>query len=95
MPQFTWLITGRTSGIGKNLVHAVIARGDRVIATTHNGSERLQYAEDAGAVTLDRYVTAAQVKLDGKVQTSHRHLWLSRCSCGQCRICRSLRYRGS
>lgn len=68
MPQLTWLVTGCSSGIGENLVHAILARGDRVIATARNAIERLQYAKDAGAAVLDLDVTAPQAELDAKVK---------------------------
>ena len=68
MPQLTWLVTGCTSGIGENFVHAIIARGDRVIATTRNATERLQHAKDAGAAILDLDITAPQAELDAKIK---------------------------
>ena len=68
MPQFTWLVTGCTSGIGENFVHAIIARGDRVIATARNATERLQHAKDAGAAILDLDITAPQAELDAKIK---------------------------
>ncbi|TFK18997.1 NAD(P)-binding protein [Coprinopsis marcescibilis] len=34
--QLVWLITGTTSGFGQRLVHAALARGDRVIATARS-----------------------------------------------------------
>lgn len=68
MPQLTWLVTGCTSGIGENFVPAIIARGDRVIATARNATERLQHAKDAGAAILDLDVTASQAELDAKIK---------------------------
>lgn len=68
MSQLTWLVTGCSSGIGENFVHAIIARGDRVIATARNATERLQYAKDAGAAILDLDITASQAELDAKVK---------------------------
>lgn len=68
MPQLTWLVTGCSSGIGENFVHAIIARGDRVIATARNATERLQYAKDAGAAILDLDITAPRAELDAKVK---------------------------
>lgn len=32
----TWLITGTSSGFGKAIAHAVLAKGGRVIATARN-----------------------------------------------------------
>ena len=61
-------MTGCSSGIGENFVKAIIARGDRVIATARNGPERLQVAKDAGAAILDLDITAPQVEIDAKVK---------------------------
>lgn len=49
-------------------MHAIIARGDRVIATARNATRRLQYAKDAGAAVLDLDITAPQAELDAKVK---------------------------
>ncbi len=68
MPQFTWLVTGCSSGIGEQFVHAIIARGDRVIATARNATERLQHAKDAGAAILDLDITAPRAELDAKIK---------------------------
>ena len=68
MPQLTWLVTGCSSGFGENFVHAIVARGDRVIATARNAAERLQPAKDIGAALLDLDITAPQAVLDAKVQ---------------------------
>ena len=68
MPQLTWLVTGCSSGFGENFVHAILARGDRVIATARNAAERLQPAKDNGAAILDLDITAPQAVLDAKVK---------------------------
>ncbi|MCJ1244246.1 hypothetical protein MMC30_001444 [Trapelia coarctata] len=68
MPPLTWLVTGCSSGIGEKFVHALLARGDQVIATARNASERLQPLKDAGAAILDLDVTASQTVLDAKVK---------------------------
>lgn len=34
--QKVWLITGTSSGLGRALVHATLARGDKVIATSRS-----------------------------------------------------------
>jgi NAD(P)-dependent dehydrogenase (short-subunit alcohol dehydrogenase family) len=39
MTQLTWLITGASSGLGLELVRAVLAAGHRVIATSRNPSK--------------------------------------------------------
>ena len=68
MPRLIWLVTGCTSGIGEKFVHAILARGDRVIATARNATERLQHAKDAGAAILDLDITAPQAELDAKIK---------------------------
>jgi NAD(P)-dependent dehydrogenase (short-subunit alcohol dehydrogenase family) len=68
MKQFTWLVTGCSSGFGEALVHEILARGDRVIATGRNASARLKHLEDLGAAILDLDVTASQAELDSKVK---------------------------
>ena len=67
MPQLNWLVTGCSSGIGEQFIYALIARGDKVIATARNASERLQYAKVAGAAILDLDITASQEELDKKI----------------------------
>ena len=61
-------MTGRSSGIGEQFIHGIVARGDRAIATSRNASKRLPYLEDAGAAILDLDITAPEVELDPKVQ---------------------------
>ena len=68
MKQLTWLVTGCSSGFGEALVHEILTRGDRVIATGRNASERLKHLEDLGAAILDLDVTASQAELDSKVK---------------------------
>ncbi|KAF1953523.1 hypothetical protein CC80DRAFT_494432 [Byssothecium circinans] len=36
MPQLTWFVTGRSSGFGKSLAAALIARREQVIITVRN-----------------------------------------------------------
>ena len=68
MPRLTWLVTGCSSGFGDQFVHAIVARGDRVIATARNATGRLQPAKDIGAAILDLDITAPQAVLDAKVK---------------------------
>ena len=68
MKQLTWLVTGCSSGFGEAFVHEILMRGDRVIATGRNASERLAHLEELGAAILDLDVTASQAELDSKVQ---------------------------
>ncbi|MCJ1402162.1 hypothetical protein MMC11_005381 [Xylographa trunciseda] len=68
MPQLTWLVTGCSSGFGEHFVHAILARGDRVIATARRANECLHHFEEAGAAILDLDVTASQADLDAKMK---------------------------
>jgi NADP-dependent 3-hydroxy acid dehydrogenase YdfG len=68
MKSLTWLVTGCSSGFGEAFVHEILARGDRVVATGRNASERLKHLEGIGAAILDLDVTASQPELDSKVQ---------------------------
>ena len=34
--QKVWLVTGTSSGLGRALVHIILSRGDKVIATSRN-----------------------------------------------------------
>ncbi|RDW66908.1 hypothetical protein BP5796_09657 [Coleophoma crateriformis] len=68
MPQLVWLVTGCTSGLGEELVYAILARGDRVIATGRNAVIRLSHLKDSGAAVLDIDVTASQAVLNIKIE---------------------------
>lgn len=63
MPQLTWLVTGTSSGLGEQLVHSILACGDRVIATARRADERLGHLEKAGAAIMELDVTAPPSKL--------------------------------
>lgn len=54
-----WLVTGCSSGLGRHLVSAILARGDTVIATARNVSD-LDYINDIEGAA-DR---ALPIKLD-------------------------------
>jgi NAD(P)-dependent dehydrogenase (short-subunit alcohol dehydrogenase family) len=68
MPQLVWLATGCSSGLGEELVYAILARGDQVIATGRNAVEKLSHLKDTGAAILDIDVTAPQEELDAKMK---------------------------
>ena len=55
--QKVWFITGSNSGFGRSLTEAVLAKGDKVVATTRHPEEIedlvKQYPDTAKAVTLD------------------------------------------
>jgi NADP-dependent 3-hydroxy acid dehydrogenase YdfG len=68
MPQLVWLVTGCSSGLGEELVYAILARGDQVIATGRNAVEKLFHLKDTGAAILDIDVTAPQEEPDAKMK---------------------------
>ncbi|EPS39210.1 hypothetical protein H072_6981 [Dactylellina haptotyla CBS 200.50] len=57
MAKLVWFITGCSSGIGEQLVHIILARGDKVIATARNPDSILPL-ESLGASTLQLDVTS-------------------------------------
>ncbi|KAI0318661.1 NAD-P-binding protein [Amylostereum chailletii] len=57
--QLVWLITGTSSGLGRELAFEALDRGDKVVATARKHSfERLDDLKTAGAYTLELDVTA-------------------------------------
>lgn len=68
MTQSVWLITGCTSGIGKALAEAVLAKGDLVVATARAPLDRLAALKDAGALILEFEVSAGQEVVNDVVQ---------------------------
>lgn len=63
-----WLITGCSSGFGRELVLAASASGDRVVATARRIAD-LEYCRTISNVrSLELDVTAEQADLDAKVQ---------------------------
>ena len=67
MTQLTWLITGCSSGFGEQFVKTILKRGDRVIATTRGGVERLNHLRELGAATLQLDVCSPQAELESRV----------------------------
>lgn len=63
-----WLVTGCSSGLGRSLVIAVLARGDKIIATARQVStlKDLENLDNVRVISLD--VTADQTELAKKVQ---------------------------
>ncbi|MCJ1391706.1 hypothetical protein MMC18_004571 [Xylographa bjoerkii] len=68
MTPLVWLVTGCSSGFGEIFVHSLLARGDKVIATGRNASERLVHLAGTDAKILDLDVSCSQDVLNGKVQ---------------------------
>ncbi|KAJ5708021.1 hypothetical protein N7488_007822 [Penicillium malachiteum] len=71
--QLVWLVTGCSSGIGEAFVRAILAKGDRVIATARasngiSGGDRLASLKEAGAATLELDVLASQEDLNLKAK---------------------------
>ncbi|KAJ5722282.1 hydroxybutyrate dehydrogenase [Penicillium malachiteum] len=74
--QLTWVITGCSSGIGEALVRAILAQGDKVIATARardntSGANRLTALKEAGAAVFELDVSQPQEELDAKA----REIW--------------------
>jgi NADP-dependent 3-hydroxy acid dehydrogenase YdfG len=67
MAQLTWLITGTTSGLGEAFVRGIIARGDKVIATTRGDVSRISALAEAGAKTFSLDVTAPKSEIDAVI----------------------------
>ncbi|PVH94150.1 NAD(P)-binding protein [Periconia macrospinosa] len=64
-PQKTYLITGTSSGFGLALVHALLARGERVVATARKLSSISHLEETNPNVrTLELDVTSSQEEID-------------------------------
>ncbi|KAJ8082223.1 hypothetical protein PM082_008070 [Marasmius tenuissimus] len=58
MAQLVWLITGTSTGIGRDLVIAALNRGDKVIATARGRSlAQINDLKGKGAETLELDVT--------------------------------------
>lgn len=56
--QRVWFITGCSSGFGLELVHAILARGDKVIATARS-VQKIAHLKSIGADTLQLDVTSS------------------------------------
>lgn len=63
MPQLTWLVTGCSSGFGREFVHQILSRGDNVIATARR-LESIEDLKNAGATTIELDVTYPQETID-------------------------------
>ncbi|KAJ8116184.1 hypothetical protein OPT61_g2339 [Boeremia exigua] len=72
-----WLVTGCSSGLGKHIACAVLARGDKIIATARQLSD-LDYIKDqpggtgrAHCITLD--VTASSERIQKEIDKAIEH----------------------
>jgi len=62
--QLVWLVTGTSSGFGKELCLALLERGDKVISTARARSiSKLNELKEKGAATLELDVTASLSEL--------------------------------
>ncbi|KAE8154924.1 hypothetical protein BDV25DRAFT_126325 [Aspergillus avenaceus] len=72
MDQLTWLVTGCSSGFGRAFVLAILAKGDRVIATARSkdqsAAERLADLKASGAAVMEVDVTWSRETLDQKAK---------------------------
>lgn len=63
MTQKTWLITGASRGIGTEIAKAVLAAGDKLVATARNQTDLQQFGSSEDVLTLSMDVTdEVQVK---------------------------------
>ena len=69
--QLVWLVTGCSSGFGAEFIKAILARGDRAIATARN-PDALKQLADAGAAALQLDVSAPLTKSKEKVAEAVR-----------------------
>jgi len=68
MPPLTWLVTGCSSGFGRQFIPAILARGDRVIATARDPTSLAAFEGEESVSIAQLDVTAPQEVLDRKVQ---------------------------
>ena len=68
MAPLTWLVTGCSSGLGEQFVHAILARGDRIIASGRNASTKLAHLQSTSATILDLDVSKPPEELTAKME---------------------------
>jgi NAD(P)-dependent dehydrogenase (short-subunit alcohol dehydrogenase family) len=86
MAPLVWFVTGYSTGFGRELVHAALSRGDKVIATARNAS-KLELLKDAGADTMQLDVTATLDYLKKSAEKGAQAVRPYRCAGKQCRLC--------
>ena len=67
MTQLVWLVTGCSTGFGKEFIKNILQRGDKAIATARN-VDSLKELASLGAATLQLDVTAPLSELREKVE---------------------------
>ncbi|KZT29582.1 short chain dehydrogenase [Neolentinus lepideus HHB14362 ss-1] len=71
--KLVWLVTGTSSGLGRELVLAILARGDQVIATGRSRSfDALAPLKQKGAAVLELDVTAPLEELENIAAAAER-----------------------
>jgi len=69
MAPRVWLITGSSTGFGAEFVKALLAAGDKVIATARNTSS-IEHFKEAGASILKLDLTSRQSEFDKLAETA-------------------------
>lgn len=67
MASQVWLVTGCSSGFGAAFARAILARGDRVIATARNLAS-IKLLEETGAACLQLDISVSLEELQGKAK---------------------------
>ena len=67
----TWLITGCSSGFGREIAKAALARGDHVIATARDAA-KIDDLKQLGAATLSLDITAGDVKVEKVIAEANK-----------------------
>jgi NAD(P)-dependent dehydrogenase (short-subunit alcohol dehydrogenase family) len=71
MAPLTWLVTGATSGLGAALIEALVARGERVIASGRNVEKRLGHLHSENLALLELDITSSF----SDIKTQIAHAW--------------------
>jgi len=67
MSTKVWIVTGAGSGMGNRLVHQILARKDKVIATTRNLKDLEEFAANEDAYIMELDVTDTTGNIRGKI----------------------------
>ena len=67
MARLVWLITGCSSGFGEQLVHSILARGDRLIATGRNLEKVAHLQREGVCEVLELDVTSDQPTISNTI----------------------------
>ena len=63
----TWLVTGCSTGFGRDFIPAILARGDQVVATARNLAALNDFADQPSVKVMQVDVTASQDILDARI----------------------------